>query len=364
MRRRVYAELAVEPGARPARDAEPPALLQLGIRELLLYGLIENRGAVVVAAAFGFAWELGLLDRAIGGAFGDRLSGRGLIRDLVRGVAGAGAVTPDRIALALAALVALLVLVRVLSMGWALVRLFGFRVRLVEADLRSEYGLFTRMAATIPSGRIQTLTIHEGPLHRLFHRAAVRANTAGGHTDPGGRAEREWLAPLIGRDALAGFVRTVLDGIDLGSVSWNRVAPGAFRREVKRWLVGAGLLLGGAFSVGRWWALVLVPLLGVWALVGARETVRRLGWAVTGEAVLFRRGWLHRRVSIVRLGKIQVVALGESPFDRRTDMARLLVDTAGGSASSRVLIPYLPRETACALKARLSEEAAARPFKW
>ena len=66
-----------------------------------------------------------------------------------------------------------------------------------------------------------------------------------------------------------------------------------------------------------------------------------------GGAVLFRSGWLWRRTSVVRFGKIQAVALHESPFDRRAAMARVRVDTAGaGEASHGVDIPYLARDTA------------------
>ncbi len=365
MRQRVFAERQAGLGVSDARQPLPAAaLLQLNTRDLLLYGLIENRGAVVIAAAFGFIWELGLFDQGISATFGDELSGRGLIRDLVRGLAGNTIVTADRIGIALAALAGLLVFVRMLSMGWAVVRLHGFQVVLSADDLRSEYGLLTRVAATIPLRRIQTLTVRETPLHRLFRRVAVRAETAGGRASETGRSEREWLAPLIRGEALPDFVRQVRGGIDIDRVSWQRAAPGAFRREIKGWLILAALVLAGAVALVGVWALLLVPILLVWASVGARQTVRNLGWAVTNEAIVFRRGWLWRRVSVVRLAKIQVVTLLESPFDRRTAMARVRVDTAGASEASRIDIPYLLRETAHALRADLSHEAASRQFKW
>jgi membrane protein YdbS with pleckstrin-like domain len=106
-----------------------------------------------------------------------------------------------------------------------------------------------------------------------------------------------------------------------------------------------------------------------WAWVGARGTVARLGWAVISEekggAVLFRSGWLWRKTSIVRFGKIQAVALHESPFDRRAAMARVRVDTAGaGESSHGVDIPYLARETAQGLSRRLAAEAARTSFRW
>lgn len=363
MRQRVFADrqTAQEPvgGVSPA-----PALLQLNLRDLALCGVIENRGAVVIAAAFGVVWETGLFDRAIEMVVGDRAPGRGLARDLLRSVVGTATVSPDRVAIALAAFAGLLLFVRVLSMGWAVVRLYGFRVTLEAEDLRSEYGLLTRVAATIPLHRIQALTIRETPLHRWFDRVAVQATTAGGQATGGARSERELLAPLLPRAALRDFVQQVLGGIDLEAVTWQPVARGACRREIKGWLVIAGFVFVGAAMVVRWWAMGLLPLLIVWAVIGARQTVKHLGWAVTDAAVIVRRGWLWRRVSVVRFAKIQVVRLDESPFDRRTAMARLRVDTAGATEASRISVPYLPAPTAQGLREGLAHQAARTEFQW
>ena len=61
--------------------------------------------------------------------------------------------------------------------------------------------------------------------------------------------------------------------------------------------------------------------------------------------------------------KIHADAQLESPFDRRTRMSRVRVDTAGGGERShRVDIPYLPRETARALHHRLAAQAARTAF--
>jgi membrane protein YdbS with pleckstrin-like domain len=85
---------------------------------------------------------------------------------------------------------------------------------------------------------------------------------------------------------------------------------------------------------------------------------------VTSDAVFFKRGWLWRRVSIVRLAKIQTVTLLASPFDRRSMMARVRVDTAGASEFTRVDIPYLAQDVANGLYLQLAHEAASRRFLW
>ena len=223
------------------------------------------------------------------------------------------------------------------------------------------------MVATIPLKRIQTLTIKEGPLHRLVGRVAVRADTAGGQPKDGsGRGrERESLAPILPRDALPTFVQQVLPDVHgFEAVAWQPVSSRAFRREVKGWLVMSLIAQAASFALFGPWSLLLAPGLLGWAIVGARKTIAHLGWALTPDAVFFRTGWLWRRVSIVRLAKIQTVTLAASPFDRRAVMARVRIDTAGASESTRVNIPYLPADVAHGLYLQLAHEAAGRRFFW
>ncbi|MGQ0736862.1 MAG: PH domain-containing protein [Acidobacteriota bacterium] len=367
MRERVFADRGAAADSAQgdsAAPAPPAPLLDLGSREVMLSGFIENRGAVVIGAAFGLAWEMGVLDRTMGAVFGTDATGRGVIRDLARAFGGGVTVSAERIALTVAAFAAFLLFIRVLSMGWAIVRLHGFRLTLVADDLRSEYGLLTKVAATVPLRRIQTLTIRETPLHRWFERVAVRADTAGGRSGEGDRANREWPAPVIRRHALRQFVMRLLGQPDLDHVNWEPVSPRAFRREIKGWLVLMIALQIGVASLGGVWALSLAPLLVGWALVGARQTVGRLGWALDGDAVLFREGWLWRRVTIVRSAKIQTVTLAASPFDRWARMARVRVDTAGASGAGQINIPYLERDTAETLHAHLADQAGRQTFTW
>jgi putative membrane protein len=361
MRERVFAERQ-HVAADAAAGAAP--LLHLNLRELLLCGFIENRGAVIISAGFGLVWELGLFDRLVTPLFGQPMTGRGAIRDLARSVMTSATVSWSRLALTVAAFVGVLLLIRLFSMTWAVVRLHGFTLALADGDARSEFGLLTRVATTIPLRRIQALTVREGPLHRVFRRVAVRVDTAGGRPDEeNSRGEREYVAPILGREALDAFVQTLV-GVHIDAVTWQSPHPEAFRRVVKIWLAVAALVCIAAAVPLRWYAAGLIPFALAWAVVAARQTIRHLGWATTGDAVVFKRGWLWRRTVIVRFAKIQTVTRHETPFDRRTNMARLQVDTAGATAGSIVDIPYLDRRDADSLYAHLAREAAERQFTW
>jgi len=337
-------------------------LVHLNLRELLLCGFLENKGMVLVGAAFGLGWESGLLSRV-----SDQFFGRAVFRNLVRPFFDGSPLPLRRIAIAFAAFAAFLLVVRIISMIWAFVRLYDFRLTRVGEDLRSEYGLFTKVAATVPIRRVQAITINAGPLHRWLDRASVRVATAGGtgKKDQSAANVREWLAPLIHEKALPHLLQQVLPGFDLATVDWQPVHPRAFRRAVKPMLAFTALAtLVAALFIG-WGAIGVLILMLFWSLVGTRQYVDHLHWADGEEVVMMRSGWIWQQTTLARVNKIQAVAMRQTPFDRRAAMARVRVDTAGaGEFSHRVDIPYLDQEVASGLAGRLAAAAANTAFRW
>ena len=348
MRQRVFQGRAV---AAPATEeaasvSEPQAhvpeaqtVLRLSLRDRALAGLLDNRGWVVIGAAWGLAFESGILDRF------EEL-------DIASWPAYASI------------LVGLFVMAPVLSMGWAIIRLHGFHLTLRAGDLRTEFGALTRVTATIPLRRVQALKIHQGPGHVWTSRASVRVETAGGSASGRASSEREWVAPLIALASLPAFVATVLPDADLSSLTWMKVDPRAFyRRRVVA--LGTATVIGALTApwLGVMWAMSLTAALAVLWLISGHMYVASLGWARTDRVIAFKSGWLRRSLVIVPLAKIQAVELGESPFDRRHRMASLSVDTAGAGAHS-IDIPYLSRSVAEEARITLSHEAAATVFRW
>jgi putative membrane protein len=368
MRRRVLDERAIARGTVAADAPADHTILALGPRDLAIQGLIENRAAVLVAAVVGVLWESGLLERAVS-RFGIDVVGKGVIRRVVVSIFRDGTLPFDLFAQAVPAIVGLLIALRILSVIWALIRLHGFRLTLVGADLRTEYGLLTRVSATVPLHRIQTLTIRRGLIHRWFDRASVGVETAGGQAvgDAAGQSSRgrESLAPIVHEAEVPALLRLVLPDLSLGEPVWQGPAPGAFGRELRARLVLAVIVaLPSALVLGEW-AVAVLGILIAWSWVGARIYIAHLGWSIIDGAVLFRTGWIWRHLTVARFSKVQVVSMVQSPFDRRHHMASVRVDTAGaGAASHRVSIPYLPVETATALSGQLGRAAAGTAFRW
>ena len=375
MRDRVFAgRKAAAAGGQPSASAPEgeampaEALLHLRPRDLLIAGFIDSRGLIIVGAAFGLLWEFGLFDRifTFESIIGEESTGRGLGRRLLWSAFGGGAPPVRQILLTLGGFIALLLVMRVLSMAWSFIRLYGFRLDRAGDDLRVEFGLFTRVMTTIPRSRIQTLTIKEGPFHRWFGRASVRVDSAGGGDATTQRtATRESLAPIVARRALPRLVHDVLPDVDLENVDWRPVDPRGFRRTFVVAMIFYTLATMPFVGMLRAWSLALYAAFVAWAYVSSRMHVKHLRWAVGERAVLFRSGWLTQRLTVARFTKIQAVTLGESPFDRRHRMASVRVDTAGASdLSHRVSIPFLPRDVADGVLRQLADAAARTSFRW
>jgi putative membrane protein len=354
---------AVAEGSAPAPAAEPLYRARLG--DLAILGLTSNRGLAVVAAAFGALWQLEPL-----GYDPETIIRR--IADVDPASAHlplSPSVTAVVLILGFAAVVAAL---KLLSVAWTIVRLHGFVLEAKGADLSARYGLLTKIAATVPRQRIQRVAIRRGPLERWLGRAAVQIETAGrgagqGGGEDGGSAEVErlWLAPSIAEREIAPLLSRVLPGVALEEAEWQPLAARAGRRILGRGLVltvpfGAGLLL----ALGAQALAALVPIVGL-VVLHAWRWPRHTAYALLAEAAVWRSGWWTRRTSVVPYEKIQVVALSESPFDRRHEMASLALDTAGaGRVGHAFVVPYLDRARADALAGRLAEEAGARAFRW
>lgn len=365
MRRRVFEGR----GHGAAHEASEPqsgvpagrTILTLPVRELVLFGFIDNRGFVLIGAIIGALWQFNLMDSLFGALYswlGWRPSAESL-RDGIQ-------ISFNQVTAAAGGVVFILAIARIISMAWAVIRFHGFTLRRVGDDLRTEYGLLTRVAATIPIRRVQTLTIRQGPLERLAGRQSLTVETAGSKgTDEHRQSERPWLAPIIRPDAVPGLVHELVPELDMESLHLQPVHPRGTRRAIVRAAVTASLFsLIFVPPLGRW-ALVVWLLLTVTSAIAARNGVLRLRWAMNDDVVVFRSGWLWTKLTIARTAKVQAVRLVESPFDRRSAMATLRVDTAGaGAQSHRVRIPYLDRTVALGLYARVAAQAGATAFRW
>lgn len=353
--------LAAEVPADDALAARTPSqrrtLLSLAPRDLILAGFIENRGMVLIVGALAVLEQTGAITR-----FMERLFRGENTASAARWLGGTDLPAVRGALYVTAALLVVLLFIRLLSTVWAVVRLYDFRLTRHGDELHTEYGLFTRVSATIPLRRVQTVIVRDGVLHRIFGRHAVMVETAGGVITETGARPREPIAPILRLAELPALLNELHPGLELGAIEWQPVHRRAFGRMVRgSLLIPIALSLGAFFVVQAWAGAVFVVLLaGV--LGHARLRFRQLAWSLTRDAVAVRDGALTHATRIARFSRVQVVAVDQNPIDLRTGMARVRADTAG--AGSGVVIPYLPEKTAIAAQAELSARMRETAFTW
>ena len=344
-------------------DADAPAgvadnLLLLPTAEVVRLGLVSNRGMIVVAAAFGGAWQL-FPDRVVGDFF--ETSGREVF-----GYASHLQLGWMTTAAAVAAMVLLaIVLLRLLSVALALVQYHGFRLSEEQKRLTVERGLLAKLRTSVARRRIQSWTLHEGFLHRLLKRRSLQVDTAVAETGKSDhRAFRE-VAPIATAEACDALVRHLLPQAQWPRGEWAALAAGTWWRLFLPMAIFCALLAAGlSLRSGSPWALL--PLLWLpWGAYASRQRARREGYAVDERLVAVRSGWWSRWWRFAEIDKLQALRLERSPIDRRFGTATLWLDTAGAGARTPPLrLRFLPELEAEALYRQLERRLARHRLRW
>ena len=256
-------------------------------------------------------------------------------------------------ALVIVGLIVALLLLRVLGVGWYILRFFGYQLRLSGDDFKISCGLFTKVSATVPRKRIQFISVHSNLVSRMLGLSSIRIETAGGASSGNENAtttvSRRWFIPVIATDDVAEMIGQLRPDLHWqpDTYDWKPLSLKAGRR-MARIAVFVSLLLApiGYFFLGVWGCgvtLIALPLLVTYAI----KKSQAIRFARTAFGVVYRSGILTRKVSLTFFEKIQAAQVVQSPFDRRWEMATLSVDTAAaGPADHAIEIKYLDAEFA------------------
>ncbi|WP_017165824.1 PH domain-containing protein [Xanthomonas phaseoli] len=325
----------------PQIEEDSGSLLRLPMAEVIRLGLISNRGMVVVAAGFGVIYQM-IPRRTVS----DFVEHNGeLAYRYVSQIHPGVAVTAT---LAILATLALLLAMRALSVALAVTQYHGFHLSESERRLTVERGLLTRIRSSVALRRIQSWTLYEGLLHRLFGRRQLRVDTAvAGRGDNEGSALKE-LAPIAEPQHCDALLQRLLPGIAWPPTQWQTIATHCWWRLSQ-------------FGSQALWLLVWLP----WSAFKAQRQVRRMAYAVDARYVAVRGGWWKRWWRLAELDKLQALQLQRSPLDRLSGTATLWLDTAGASATGPALrLRFVPFAQAQALQAQLGAALARRKLRW
>ncbi len=309
-------------------------LLEIPTRWLVRAGLASNRGLLMVGILIGAYYQFDLEQ------YFDIWQFRKFVpQDANQPVVILGAVL---------GVLAILLILRLLGIGWFLLRFHSYRLVRYGEDLRISCGLLTKVSATVPRSRIQFISIHRNLIMRWMGYASVRIETAGGAGKENENAtttvSRRWFVPIIPIASVPGLLAELRPGLDWNEeqLDFQPLSPHAGRRLLRLAIVGSLVVAGGGLAFTRPWGwlagLVVLPLFSWLAIRKSRS----MKYARTEDGVVYRSGVLYRKTSLTFLEKIQTLRLDQSPFDRRWKMASLTVDTAAaGPAEHRIDVPYL-----------------------
>jgi putative membrane protein len=358
--------------ATPGVVASPAAattqeLLRIPTDELILHGIISNRGFVVIALVFGIISQNSeLLDLL-------PIDFKQLMKDSTDTAAGidAGAI----FGVLLVLLLGIMVLVRLLSIAFALFTLHDFTLRRAGDRLRMNRGLLSRVDVSGRVSGFQRIVLEQSLLHRAFRRCAVKVDLAGASLlgNPEAADSRlDTLAPIATPAKARSLLHELIPGLDIDDLPWQPLHRSAAVRRWQRtawWLlptlalvVAAAGLIPGLPSAALLGALVAATIVLGLSVVHAWRWARWSAFAASDGVIAFRSGAWARHWTLVFDDRAQSTALRRSPRDRREGTASLAVDVQSMTVSQALHIPYLDAALGERLNARFWRAGRAAPL--
>ncbi len=334
-------------------EAVAPALYQMSNKDVATFGFISHRALIPI------------------GIVGSILSQNDFYRDKFVSVVQkfVGDLHIERWAITewliygAAFLLLMLVTIWLSSILLAFLKLYQFRLARQDKNLHAEMGLLTKITANIPIKRIQLLKIKHSPLHRYFKRVSVKMETAGGVTEQSG-ISMSWIAPLISKQKAQLLITAIQPEVNWRDIQWMGLEPRAWKRVFKRVSLFILLPMAPLLYYYHAWGFLMLSLLP-FAYIYAKAYVTKAGYAANDEIIAYRHGVLFHTISIVKVAKIQNISYRQTPFDRRNQMARITVDTAGSNPVSQdINIHYLNVDKVQQLMAKLSIQVSESKFVW
>ncbi len=318
-------------------------LLKIPLSWLAQAGFASNRGFVLIGLLIGFYFQFD----------------QGNPRDFRMRDFGGWNIVPDdggplmTLCIVAVGVLVALVLLRLLGIGWYILRFYGYQLRQSGDDFKISCGLLTKVSATIPRKRIQFISVHRGLIMRWMKLASVRIETAGGAAENNENAtttvSRRWFIPVLPESAVVELIAELRPGVDLNMdrYQWIELAKRARARFVRIACMVSVVIVGAVFLMAGWqWAsagLLAFPTLILYAIRKSRS----VKYARTDFGVVYKSGVLVKKTSFTFFEKIQAASWRQSPFDRRWGMATLSIDTAAAGPAEHVIeIKYLNQDAA------------------
>lgn len=342
--------------ALPASDDGPAGsrhgaqvLLALRAADLVRLGLVSNRGMVVVAAAIGAVFQL--VPREVVGDFIKAHARQAA--GLANGVALS---TSSWVLIAVAFVLLVLAMTRLLSIALAFVQYHRFTLSRADGRLTVERGLFSRSRSSVGERRIQAWGLHQGILQRWLGVQQLKVDIAAGNAEDNNSRSLRELAPIASQADCQRLLQDLAGQLHWPPPQWQAVAPRQAWRLCLPALIWQPVLIAALWQLAGSWALLLLCWLPFTAW-RAWRTAAFMGYHVDARAVMVRGGWRQRWWRMAQTSKVQGLRLQRSPLDRLCGTASVLLDTAGSSLGGpRLRLQLLPLDRAEQLLEQLSAQ--------
>lgn len=219
---------------------------------------------------------------------------------------------------------------------------FNFRLATSPDGLRVRHGLLETKARTIPPGRIQAISVLQGPIWRIFGWWRVRLTLASAAASGDGTESANVLLPVGSTDEVVMVLRLAV--------------PGLQESEVSAILAG----LSGSGDDDGW---VPSPRRSRWL---DPISYRRNAFQVMTAVLALRKGRVFRELAIVPHERTQSLGVTQGPWERRLDLVSFKPHSSGSIEPS---LPHLDADVAAQLLVEQAQRArtargAAGPEQW
>lgn len=303
-------------------DELPGALFSAGAGRLFLHGLVSNQVWVLAGA-------MGYLASNLGAELANLIepSGSGLVST---------SLSAGWLVLLMAVVVSVsLIVLFALSGALSIVRFHGFVLRDANRRFVASGGLLDRREQTIRHSKLTGLAIAQSFLGRLFGMYAMTLQQTNAGALQNEQDARRIIVPGLRRKDLA-LVEHLMPGLEESEVLW----PVSRRLRTWLWTRPGLVLLAVALTAGLMLELPLwlPPVAMFLYLLLAQRIWRGRGWRVAGDFCHVQRGIFGRKHEVFRLDMVQQAVIGQSPYQRRHDLATLRMLLPHGWIS----MPFIP----------------------
>ena len=318
----------------PVETLDRSLLLTRDVKDIVIYGLTVNFIIWVALALGAFFGSNDLAEKTF-----SMVREYVKFEDVLAAVERFGGTTGASLVVVLV-LFLLFVLLSLVSVAGALVRHYGYRLRVEGETYRKTSGLLTRHDESMKRHKIQAAVLKQNFVARLFKRTnmQLRIASAGSAIESGQLplgAKTTFLVPALNEEELAGLAAEFLPGFQYTDIRLSGINRRRFNLVIIGWVVLPPLFLitGILSAVVSAWFLLMLPVGLAVALPIVNQRWKKTGYGVVGEYGIVRHGFLGTELTIFPLFKIQRVDIRQTPGQRRKGLAHLAIHLASHSLS-------------------------------